>query len=82
MATASQPHCQHELDLCGLDCPLPILRTKQALRDMAVGERVRVHATDPHAVIDFQGFCDTTSHRLLSKTQDQAVYTFCIERGP
>jgi tRNA 2-thiouridine synthesizing protein A len=81
MATASQTDCQRDLNLCGLSCPLPILRTKQALRDMQVGERVRVQATDPHSVIDFQGFCDTTAHTLIAQSEADGVYTFCIEKG-
>ena len=82
MAAMSQPDAHRELDLRGLACPLPILRTKQALRDMAVGECVAVQATDPHAVIDFRAFCDTTEHRLLHEEQAGDVLTFWLEKGP
>lgn len=82
MAATSRPRADRELDLSGLSCPLPILRTKQALRDMAVGECVAVQATDPHAVIDFRALCDTTSHRLLHEEQAGDVLTFWLERGP
>jgi tRNA 2-thiouridine synthesizing protein A len=82
MARSSQPHAHHELDLRGLSCPLPILRTKQALRDMQPGECLRVDATDPHAVIDFHGFCDTTENRLLHEEQADGALTFWIQRGP
>ncbi len=71
-----------DLDVRGLNCPLPILRTKQALRDMAVGERLRVQATDPHAVIDFHGLCDTTEHILEAESEDDGVLTFWLRKGP
>src|ERR1700758_4621895 len=50
------------LDVKGLKCPLPVLRANRALRDMAPGERLRVLATDPAAVADFQAFCQETGH--------------------
>ena len=81
MASASQVDAARDLDLRGLDCPLPILRTKQALRELAPGDRLRVRATDPHAVIDFRGFCDTTEHRLLAHDEAGGVFTFWLEKG-
>ena len=82
MAAASYPYAHRELDLRGLNCPLPILRTKQALRDMAVGECIAVQVTDPHAVIDFRALCDTTAHQLLHETASGEVLTFWLEKGP
>ncbi|MEX0374933.1 sulfurtransferase TusA family protein [Spiribacter pallidus] len=81
MALPSQVDFHRDLDVRGLNCPLPILRTKQALRDMAAGERLRVRATDPHSVIDFRGFCDTTEHRLLAHDEADGVFTFWLEKG-
>ena len=48
------------LDAKGLNCPLPILRAKKALKDMATGQTLEVQATDPGAVKDFEAFCRTT----------------------
>jgi tRNA 2-thiouridine synthesizing protein A len=81
MAVESQVNYQQDLDVRGLDCPLPILRTKQRLRDMAVGERLRVRATDPHAIVDFQGFCDVTEHLLIKHESHDGVFTFWLEKG-
>ena len=81
MASVSQVDAHRDLDLRGLDCPLPILRTKQALREMAPGERLRVRATDPHSVIDFRGFCDTTDNTLLHHEEAGGVFTFWLVKG-
>ena len=81
MAAMSQADADCDLDLRGLHCPLPILRTKQALRKMASGERLRVRATDPHSVIDFRGFCDTTDNTLLHDEEAGGVFTFWLEKG-
>ena len=68
------------LDVKGLNCPLPILRAKKALKDVPVGETLQVLATDPGAVKDFEAFCRTTGNELIeSKVQDK-VYSFVIKR--
>ena len=59
------------LDAKGLNCPLPILRAKKALKDVAVGGTLEVLATDPGAVKDFEAFCRVTGNELLeSKVKD------------
>ena len=65
-----------EVDARGLNCPLPILRTKKALTDMASGQVLKVVATDPGSVKDFQAFSKQTGHPLLSseKTSDEFVF--------
>ena len=55
-----------ELDARGLNCPLPILRTKKALTELASGQVLKVMATDPGSVKDFQAFSKQTGHTLLS----------------
>ena len=58
-----------ELDVKGLNCPLPILRTKKALSDMASGQVLHVLATDPGSVKDFQAFAKQTGNQLLSNSE-------------
>jgi tRNA 2-thiouridine synthesizing protein A len=66
-----------ELDARGLNCPLPILRTKKALTDMASGQVLRIMATDPGALKDFQAFCKQTGNALLlSDTKDNEFIFF------
>ena len=55
-----------ELDVRGLNCPLPILRAKKALTDLTAGQVLKVVATDPGSVKDFESFCRQTGNELLS----------------
>lgn len=67
------------LDAKGLNCPLPILRAKKALKGMATGATLEIHATDPGAVADFQAFCRTTGNELVSHDLDDKIYKFVIK---
>ena len=70
-----------ELDARGLNCPLPILRTKKALTDMQSGQVLKVLATDPGAVKDFQAFSRQTGHELLSHAEDaKREFTFFMRK--
>jgi tRNA 2-thiouridine synthesizing protein A len=71
---------EREVDARGLNCPLPILRTKKALNDMKSGERLRVLATDPASVRDFEAFARQTGHLLLESTQSGSTYTYVLQR--
>ena len=68
------------LDVKGLNCPLPILRAKKALKDMATGQTLEIVATDPGAVKDFEAFCRTTGNELVSSNEGGGTYTFVIKR--
>ena len=69
-----------ELDVQGLKCPLPILRTKKSLSEMATGEVLRVLATDPSAAKDFQAFARQTGNQLLSSAETDQVFEFYFRR--
>lgn len=69
-----------ELDARGLNCPLPILKTKKALAEMVSGEVLRVMATDPGAVRDFQAFAKQTGNELLSQVEEGSDYVFLMRR--
>jgi len=62
-----------ELDARGLNCPLPILRCKKSLAEIEGGEILKVVATDPGSVKDFQAFCKQTGHQMLSFEELEAV---------
>lgn len=70
------------LDLRGLKCPLPVLKTRRRLAGMAPGARLRVEATDPMSAIDVPHMCREDGHALREEHRDGAVLTFVIERGP
>jgi tRNA 2-thiouridine synthesizing protein A len=68
------------LDAKGLNCPLPILKAKKALKDVPAGGTLEVLATDPGSIADFQAFCRATGNELLESTQESGVYRFVIKR--
>ena len=68
------------LDAKGLNCPLPILRAKKALKDVPIGGTLQVLATDPGAVKDFEAFCRTTGNDLVESKADGKVFEFLIKR--
>jgi len=69
-----------ELDARQLACPLPILRTKKSLSQMASGQVLRIVATDPGAVNDFEVFCRQTGNELLSSVEQDGEFVFLIRR--
>lgn len=68
------------LDTKGLNCPLPILRVKKAIKDVPKGETLQVLATDPGAVGDFQAFCKTSGNELTDWKEEGGVFTFNIRK--
>ncbi len=71
---------QKELDARGLNCPLPILRTKKALTDMRAGEILRILATDPGSVKDFQAFSRQTGNALLGSETVNNEFVFFLKK--
>ena len=69
-----------ELDARGLNCPLPILRTKKALTDLRSGEVLKILATDPGSVKDFQTFSKQTGHALLAHDEAGKEFTFFMKK--
>ena len=67
------------LDLTGLKCPLPILKTKKALAQMQAGEVITGLATDAGAPDDFAAFCRQTGHVLLESTQAGEIFTLVVQ---
>jgi tRNA 2-thiouridine synthesizing protein A len=70
---------EHVLDAKGLNCPLPILKAKKALKTVPTGEVLQVLSTDPGSVADFESFCRTTGNELLESKTEEGVYTFLIK---
>ena len=69
-----------EFDASGLSCPLPIVKTKQALADMAPGQVLRVVATDPGSVADMAAFAEQTGHALLEQASQDKKYVFFLKK--
>lgn len=71
---------QRELDARGLSCPLPILRTKKSLADMASGDVLKVVSTDSGSVKDMQAFANQTGNELLSQSEAGGEYIFFMKK--
>jgi tRNA 2-thiouridine synthesizing protein A len=69
------------LDLKGLACPLPALKTRRALARLVPGDRLVVEATDPMAAVDIPHLCAQDGHRLVTSERDGRVLRFTIEKG-
>jgi tRNA 2-thiouridine synthesizing protein A len=69
-----------EVDAIGMNCPLPILRTKKALATMQSGEVLKVKATDSGAAHDFPAFAKQTGNEILSSTTEGDVLVFFLKR--
>lgn len=67
------------LDAKGLNCPLPILKTKKMLKGMSSGQILEVMATDPGSIADMTAFCNQTGNELVSQSNQGDVYTFEIK---
>lgn len=67
------------LDAKGLNCPLPILKARKALKEVPTGGTLEILATDPGSVADFQAFCRTTGNELVEHSADDGVYKFLIK---
>jgi tRNA 2-thiouridine synthesizing protein A len=70
------------LDTRGLKCPLPVLRARKAMQRVAPGEVLRVLATDPGTVRDFEAFCEATGHELVEHDERASEFIFRIRRRP
>lgn len=70
-----------ELDASGLNCPLPILRTKKSMAELASGEVLKIMATDPGSVKDMEAFCLQTGNELLQSSEEGQHYTFFVKKA-
>lgn len=69
-----------ELDARGLNCPLPILKTKKSLSDMASGQVLKVISTDCGSVKDMQAFANQTGNKLLEQAEENGEYIFFMQK--
>ena len=68
------------LDAKGLNCPLPILKAKKALKTMDGGKTLEILSTDPGSVADFAAFCRTTGNELVEQSEEGGVWTYLIRK--
>ncbi|MGZ4113762.1 MAG: sulfurtransferase TusA family protein [Actinomycetota bacterium] len=68
------------LDLKGLSCPLPIVKTAQAMKEITSGDLVEALATDPGSVADFAAWAKATGNELVEQTTEDGVFRFVIRK--
>ncbi len=68
------------LDVTGLNCPMPLLKAKKALNELPPGALLRVFATDPGSVRDFEVFCRQSGNDLLESAQHQGRYSYLLRK--
>lgn len=68
------------LDLKGLSCPLPIVKTAQAAKELESGDLVEALATDPGSVADFNAWCKSTGNELVEQSESEGVFRFVIRK--
>ena len=69
------------LDTKGMNCPLPILKAKKAIKGLAAGETLQVLSTDPGSVKDFEAFCRSTGNELMDTSEADGVFTYMIKKS-
>lgn len=77
-ALENRPQFDYHLDAKGLNCPLPILKTKVMLNKMQAGEVIYVESTDPHSRIDFEAYCARSRNELIRVIEENQVYHFYV----
>jgi len=70
-----------DLDTSGLNCPMPILRAKKALKELQSGDILRVTATDPGSVKDFEAFAKQTGNELLESTTEGEAFIYRLKKS-
>ncbi|MTI43411.1 tRNA 2-thiouridine synthesizing protein A [Roseibium hamelinense] len=70
----------HTLDVKGLKCPLPVLKTRKAMKSLVPGDTITILTTDPMAAIDIPHYCQEDGHVLISADMDDTNGTFVIRK--
>lgn len=80
MASSESTVADAELDASGLNCPMPLLKAKQALNRLAVGQTLRVRATDPGSERDFEVFARQSGHELLDASREGDAFLYLLRK--
>ncbi len=72
---------EHRLDATGLKCPLPVLKARKLMKQLAPGDTLRVEATDPGAPQDFEAFCEAQGCELLENATEGEIFVIRLRKG-
>jgi tRNA 2-thiouridine synthesizing protein A len=79
--TSGMVPVDEQIDVCGLQCPLPVLKAQKRLKSLKNGQLLRVLATDPMAEIDFPHYCNESGNELISSTRENDMLVFVIRKS-
>ncbi|WP_181349004.1 sulfurtransferase TusA family protein [Thalassobacillus sp. CUG 92003] len=69
------------LDAKGVACPMPLVKTKKAMKELRAGEVLEIHATDNGAKSDLTAWAKSSGHDLIDSDEDGGVFKFWIQKG-
>ncbi len=69
------------LDTKGFNCPIPVLKARRSMRNLAIGDELTVLATDPASQIDMRHYCNTAGHEMINSSEEDGVFTYVIRKG-
>ena len=72
---------QETIDTSGMNCPIPIMKAKKAIKSMNTGTTLEVISTDPGSVRDFEAFSRATGNELLESVEENGVFRFILQKG-
>ena len=72
---------QETIDTSGMNCPIPIMKAKKAIKSMNTGTTLEVISTDPGSVRDFEAFSRATGNELLETVEENGVFRFVLQKG-
>ena len=81
MSLQERTSIDRDLDARGLNCPLPVLKTRKAIKDMQTGNVLRVLSSDPGSINDIASFCSQTGNTLLASKEIDGAYEFLIRKN-
>ena len=80
METSKVVNVDREIDCIGLFCPMPIVKTREAIREMTVGQVLEMLSDDPASDADMKSWADRSGHELIGVSREGAIYRFLVRK--
>ena len=80
METSKVVNVDRQIDCIGLFCPMPIVKTREAIREMTVGQVLEMHSDDPASDADMKTWAERSRHELIGVSREGAVYRFLVRK--
>lgn len=80
METSKVVNVDRQIDCIGLFCPMPIVKTREAIREMTVGQVLEMHSDDPASDADMKTWVERSGHEMIDVSREGAVYRFLVRK--